>query len=127
MRNRFSQQKNGVLYLIEGGSETELMHKFGFELTRFAMFPLLDYSKAVAEMEGMFRALSRYRGKTGSRGADGWVGLPYQPGLRGTSGLFQSRPGRDAASSNRISAQRSQAFCCPDPSDSVCGDCRSER
>jgi len=43
-----------MLYLTEGGSETEIMYKYGFELPEFAMFPLLDDPRAVAELRGMF-------------------------------------------------------------------------
>lgn len=55
MQTTFPNQQDDVLYLTEGGSETEIMYKFGYELPQFAMFPLLDNPKAVAEMEGMFR------------------------------------------------------------------------
>lgn len=52
----FPEQQDGRLYLTEGGSETELMYKHGFELPHFAMFPLLDNPKAVATMRAMFRS-----------------------------------------------------------------------
>ena len=55
MPNHFAEQNSDVLYLTEGGSETEIMYKFGHELPHFAMFPLLDDPKAVADMEGMFQ------------------------------------------------------------------------
>lgn len=55
MRRHFPAQKQGVLYLAEGGTETEIMYKFGHELQKFAMFPLLDDPGAVADMEGMFQ------------------------------------------------------------------------
>lgn len=55
MKNSFPNQKEGVLYLTEGGTETEIMYKFGFELPQFAMFPLLDNAKAVEAMTGMFQ------------------------------------------------------------------------
>jgi homocysteine S-methyltransferase len=55
MRKHFPTQKDGVLYLTEGGAETEIMYKHGFELPHFAMFPLLDNAKAVAELQGMYR------------------------------------------------------------------------
>ena len=38
----FPEQQPGVLYLTEGGQETELMYKHGHELPEFAMYPLLD-------------------------------------------------------------------------------------
>ncbi len=54
--NVFPSQKEGHFYLSEGGTETELMYKYGFELPQFAMFPLLDNPKAVAKMKQMFRS-----------------------------------------------------------------------
>jgi S-methylmethionine-dependent homocysteine/selenocysteine methylase len=50
----FPEQQLGVNYLTEGGSETEIMHKYGFELPEFAMFPLLDEPRAVAELRSMY-------------------------------------------------------------------------
>jgi homocysteine S-methyltransferase len=52
----FPPQKEGRFYLTEGGTETELMYKHGFELPYFAMFPLLDNPKAVSKMREMFRS-----------------------------------------------------------------------
>lgn len=50
----FPVQQPGVNYLTEGGQETEIMYKYGFELPEFAMFPLLDQPAAVAELRGMY-------------------------------------------------------------------------
>lgn len=55
MRKQFPQHKDGVLYLTEGGTETEIMFRYGHELPHFAMFTLLDNPKAVADMSEMFR------------------------------------------------------------------------
>lgn len=44
----------GVNYLTEGGQETEIMYKYGFDLPEFAMFPLLDQPRAVVELRGMY-------------------------------------------------------------------------
>ena len=52
----FPSQKQGQIYLSEGGQETELMYKYGFELPQFAMFPLLDNPKAVLKMNEMYRS-----------------------------------------------------------------------
>lgn len=52
----FPSQRPGVNYLAEGGQETELMYKHGFELPEFALFPLLDDPKAVAVLTEMYRA-----------------------------------------------------------------------
>jgi homocysteine S-methyltransferase len=51
---QFPQQQSGVNYLTEGGQETEIMYKYGYELPHFAMFPLLDNPRAVAELRGMY-------------------------------------------------------------------------
>lgn len=47
---------SGEFFLTEGGSETELMYRHGFELPEFAMFPLLENPKAVTAMRAIFRA-----------------------------------------------------------------------
>ncbi len=52
----FPQQQKGRYYLSEGGTETELMYKYGFDLPQFAMFPLLDNPDAVSKMREMFRS-----------------------------------------------------------------------
>lgn len=51
----FPAQCEGELFLTEGGTETEIMYKWGFRLPHFAMFPLLDNPDAVSAMRGMFR------------------------------------------------------------------------
>lgn len=52
----FPLQQEGRFYLTEGGTETELMYKYGFELPQFAMFPLLGNPRAVSKMREMFRS-----------------------------------------------------------------------
>lgn len=44
-----------MLYLTEGGQETELMYKHGHELPEFAMYPLLDDPAAVADLTAMYQ------------------------------------------------------------------------
>lgn len=51
----FPGSRPGVRYLTEGGQETELMYKHGHELAEFAMYPLLDDKRAVADLEAMYR------------------------------------------------------------------------
>jgi len=46
---------SGEFFVKEGGVETEIMYKLGFELPEFAMFPLLEHPKAVKAMRLMFR------------------------------------------------------------------------
>lgn len=45
---------SGETFLTEGGSETEIMYRHGFELPEFAMFPLLENPRAVSAMRGIF-------------------------------------------------------------------------
>lgn len=47
-------QRDGVLFLTEGGQETEIMYKFGYDLPEFAMYPLLDNAAAMGELRGMY-------------------------------------------------------------------------
>ncbi len=51
----FPEQQQGVLYLTEGGQETELMYRHGHDLPEFALFPLLDDRRARADLEDMYR------------------------------------------------------------------------
>jgi S-methylmethionine-dependent homocysteine/selenocysteine methylase len=54
MIRTFPQQRPGVQYLTEGGQETEILYKYGFDLPHFAMLPLLDDNRAMAELNGMY-------------------------------------------------------------------------
>ena len=54
MPAEFPDQQPGLNYLTEGGQETEIMYKYGFDLPHFAMFPLLDNPRAVSELHGMY-------------------------------------------------------------------------
>jgi len=51
----FPAQRDGTLYLTEGGIETEIMYKWGFALPHFATFPLLDKPEAMAAVRAMYR------------------------------------------------------------------------
>jgi len=54
MAAEFPKQQPGMNYLTEGGQETEIMYKYGFDLPEFAMFPLLDQPRAMAELRSMY-------------------------------------------------------------------------
>lgn len=54
-RKRFPRFRSGRYFLTEGGIETEIMYKWGYELPHFAMFPLLDRPDAVEAIRGMYR------------------------------------------------------------------------
>ena len=51
----FPPQKEGRFYLSEGGVETEILYKYGFELPQFAIFPLLNNPVALSKLQGMYR------------------------------------------------------------------------
>lgn len=51
----FPAQQAGVMYLTEGGQETEINYRHGHELPEFAMYPLLDNRQAVADLQMMYR------------------------------------------------------------------------
>ncbi|MGI9316305.1 MAG: homocysteine S-methyltransferase family protein [bacterium] len=72
----FPPMQEGRFYLSEGGVETELMYKYGFELPEFAMFPLLDNPDAVSKMREMFRSYLEVVAKNGMCALMG--GLDYR-------------------------------------------------
>lgn len=51
----FPARRDGLFYLTEGGTETEILYKACFELPEFAMFPLLDKPNATTALRTMFR------------------------------------------------------------------------
>ncbi len=48
-------RKTGLIYLAEGGTETEIMYRHGHKLREFAMFELLDNPQAVTDLKDMYR------------------------------------------------------------------------
>lgn len=51
----FPPRLDNKFYLTEGGGETELLYKWGFELPEFAMYPLLDDPVADRVIRDMYR------------------------------------------------------------------------
>jgi homocysteine S-methyltransferase len=51
----FPKQTSRHYYMCEGGTETEIMYKHGFDFPHFAVFELLNDPKAVAALTGMYR------------------------------------------------------------------------
>ncbi|MFT3907131.1 MAG: homocysteine S-methyltransferase family protein [Steroidobacteraceae bacterium] len=51
----FPAYRGDVLYLTEGGQETEIMYRFGHELPEFAMYPLLGERAAMADLRAMYQ------------------------------------------------------------------------
>lgn len=54
---RFRSRRPGLLYMTEGGTETEIMFRHGHELREFAMFELMDKPAAVDDLRGLYRRL----------------------------------------------------------------------
>ncbi len=55
MTDDFPPRLHQKFYLTEGGTETEILYKWGFELPEFAMFPLLDDPEADAVIRNLYR------------------------------------------------------------------------
>jgi S-methylmethionine-dependent homocysteine/selenocysteine methylase len=51
----FPPRLENKFYLTEGGTETDVLYKWGFELPEFAMFPLLDDPKADQVIRDIYR------------------------------------------------------------------------
>jgi S-methylmethionine-dependent homocysteine/selenocysteine methylase len=87
----FPAPQPGVLYLTEGGQETELMYKHGHELPEFAMYPLLDDPRAVADLTDMY---TRYLEVAAAHGFVALMGgLDYRASPDWASKLGISRDG----------------------------------
>lgn len=55
MLKTFPPQAENRYYLSEGGTETEVMYKHGFDFPHFAVFELLKNPKAVAALTEMYQ------------------------------------------------------------------------
>ena len=53
----FPARPDGRIYLTEGGTETEILFKYGFDLPEFAMYPLLDNRQAMDKLRVFFRGI----------------------------------------------------------------------
>lgn len=80
----FPAPRPGVVYLTEGGQETEIMYKHGYELPEFAMYPLLDNLAAMAQLRGMYEryldtvarhGMAALMGGLDYRASPDWAGL----------------------------------------------------
>jgi S-methylmethionine-dependent homocysteine/selenocysteine methylase len=52
--NPFPAPNSENVFLTEGGTETEILYRHGFELPEFAMFPLLENPKAVSALQEIY-------------------------------------------------------------------------
>jgi hypothetical protein len=99
----FPPWREGQLFLTDGGIETEITYKWGFELPYFAMYPLLDDADAMAVVRGMYRrhldVVARYRLSALMGGLDYRSSLagrwaPWRAATRAwTSGAAAAGPG----------------------------------
>ncbi len=55
MTQSFPVPLPGRYFLTEGGIETEIMYKWGFDLPDFAMFPLLEKRVSAEAIRSMYR------------------------------------------------------------------------
>lgn len=62
----FPPRKPGLIYLTEGGAETEILYKWGYDLPEFAMFPLLDNPEADRTIREMYRRYFEVAEKNGT-------------------------------------------------------------
>ncbi|HWG84802.1 MAG TPA: homocysteine S-methyltransferase family protein [Deinococcales bacterium] len=76
MRRGFPEAQPGVLYLTEGGQETEVMYKFGLDLPHFALFTLLDNLDGLKALRGMYRRYLEVAARHGCTALMG--GLDYR-------------------------------------------------
>lgn len=70
-----------MLYLTEGGQETELMYRHGHDLPEFALYPLLDDSRAMAGLQDMYRRYLEVAAEHQLVAPEGRSGLPGEPRL----------------------------------------------
>ncbi len=55
MSSTLFPRSEGLLYLTEGGTETEIMYRHGHSLREFAMFELMDNPAAVDDLKDMYQ------------------------------------------------------------------------
>jgi S-methylmethionine-dependent homocysteine/selenocysteine methylase len=103
----FPLQRDGQLFLTDGGIETEIMYKWGFDLPHFAMYPLLDNADATAAMRGMYR---RYLDVVAKHGLSALMGgLDYRASPDWGALLGYSREGLAEANLRSITFLRELA------------------
>lgn len=103
----FPAQRPGTLYLTEGGIETELMYRWGFDLPQFAMYPLLDNPAAMDTMRGMYRRLLDVAARHGMGALMG--GLDYRASPDWAALLGYSAAGLEEANLRSIDFLRGVA------------------
>lgn len=84
---KFPAQQDGVLYLAEGGQETEIMYKFGHDLPEFAMFTLLDNPDAMSQVRGMYERYLEVAARNGFAALMGGLDYRASPDWAGKLGF----------------------------------------
>lgn len=79
--------RDGVIYLTEGGFETELMYLHGFELPCFAAFTLLDSAKGRAALRGLYARTCDVAAEEGTGVLLGWLNYRASPDWGAKLGL----------------------------------------
>jgi S-methylmethionine-dependent homocysteine/selenocysteine methylase len=83
----FPEPQRGVRYLTEGGQETELMYKHGHQLPEFAMYPLLDDPRAVADLTAMYTRYLEVAAEHGFAALMGGLDYRASPDWAGKLGI----------------------------------------
>lgn len=78
------------IYLTEGGQETELMYKHGHELPEFAMYPLLDDPRAVADLRDMYARILEVAAAHGFVALIGGLDYRASPDWAGRLGISEA-------------------------------------
>lgn len=79
--------RDDVIYLTEGGFETELMFLHGFELPCFAAFTLLDHNKGRAALDALYRRVCDVAAAEGIGVLLGWLNYRASPDWGNKLGL----------------------------------------
>ena len=108
MTKAFPASQPGVYYLTEGGIETEIMYKWGFDLPEFAMFPLLERADSAKTIREMYR---RYLDVVASHGHAALIGgFDYRASPDWGAKLGYSREGLREANLRSIAFMREVAM-----------------
>lgn len=79
--------RDGVLYLTEGGFETELLYRHGIELPCFAAFAILAEPEKAEVLRGLYRRVLDVAAAEGFGALIGWLGYRASPDWGAKLGL----------------------------------------
>jgi homocysteine S-methyltransferase len=83
----YPDSRDGVLYLTEGGFETELMYLHGFEIPHFAAFTLLDDADGRDAMRALYSRVCDVAAAEGFGILFGWINYRASPDWAAKLGL----------------------------------------